>query len=105
MGSEQPEETTVTTSCKLCKKLIYMEDEPLHFNCMTARENCLIQMVMSLHDQLNAMKESFISVESVLKSLMSELNLGNSEYEFIPETDVQPRSIRQTTLNTRVYET
>lgn len=63
------EDLSVTTSCTLCEKLIYLEDGPVHTGCMLAREKKLLDVIQSLQDEVNVMRESFSNIDGILKSL------------------------------------
>lgn len=86
MSQEEP------TLCELCTKIIFLEDDAAHFNCVTNKEKHLIEMVSALHSQVIAMKRSFTAVEGVLKDLGIALNINySSEDDRVPPR----RNIRQ----------
>lgn len=91
-----------TATCRICTKLIFLEEGPIHFECVSSKEKALTDMVLSLHCELNAMKKSFKVVTDILKTLELELNLDNmdcdSDTESETEPEVPPRSLRKTTV-------
>lgn len=84
------------TTCKMCTKIIFWEDEPVHFHCVATKEKQLTEMVSFLHSQVIAMKKAFSAVEGVIKNLGIALNVDYSPVE----DDVRfpaNRNLRQST--------
>lgn len=71
----------VNTSCKICEKVIYVEENPVHLGCVSAREKSLVNMIISLRCEINAMKVSFKSVETIFKSLEMAANIADMQGE------------------------
>ncbi|KAL5286473.1 hypothetical protein ACFFRR_007856 [Megaselia abdita] len=94
----------VNTNCKICCKLIYLHEEPLHSGCVSAREEILFEMVQSLRCEIEAMKNSFKSVETLFANLNTALNLENMDCEPVFRTSVSPRTLRKTTIEKTTIE-
>lgn len=87
-----------TATCKVCREMIFLEEEPVHFKCISAREKSLVDMIMSLHCELNAMKKSFKSVECALETLEAAFNLKNMDRECDSDPEIPSRTLRKTTI-------
>lgn len=92
---------SVTTSCKLCRKLIYLEDEPVHSECVSAYENSLIDVVLTLQKELNDMRKCFVTMEATIETL--KLALGKDKNENtrsleVPVVDIPIHTLRNRTI-------
>lgn len=85
--------------CNLCDKVMYVEQQPIHYDCMSRRENVLIDMIFTLHSELDSMKKSFKSMDSIFNNIAEALNmnLNSSECEIEPSS-ISPRSLRPSTV-------
>lgn len=85
-------EESVTSTCKICEKEIYVEENPVHYKCSSAREKSLVDMILSLHCEINTMKASFDTVKNILKSLELAFDLPDFECGSDSDSDItQPR--------------
>lgn len=101
MSEDNASDTEVP--CKICKQVIFMEDDPVHLRCITAREKSLVDMIFTLHCEINSIKNSFKSVESALQTLEAAFNV-QSECECDVE-DHEPEFPKQTLKKPSIEKT
>lgn len=85
-------EDTATSTCKICSEDLFVEQNPVHFACMSSREKALVDMVLHLNCEINDMKESLKVVDGIMKTLRVSLNIENKvcDCESIPESTIAP---------------
>lgn len=90
--------------------MLFLEEDPVHFKCLSLREKKLTDMILSLRCELSTVKKSFEMMEGVLKTIGHELNIeefnsdSDSEPENMPPENILPRRIlrKQTVEKTRI---
>lgn len=95
-----PSQKDAAAPCKICAKTIYLHEEPVHFKCYSAREKSLLDVIVSLRCEINAIKSSFKKVEAVFKSIERTCleNVGRESDSEPTESDVP---LLKKTPNTR----
>lgn len=91
-------EESVTSTCKICEKEIYVEENPVHYKCSYAREKSLVDMILALHCEINSMKASFDTVKNILKSLELAFDLPDFECGSDSESDTSQPTLPTTTV-------
>lgn len=87
--------------CSLCDSVIFVEQQPIHYDCMSRRENVLMDMIFTLHSELDSMKNSFKSMESIFSNIAEVLNMNLTDCEGDSEpknSSISPRNLRPSTL-------
>lgn len=96
--SEGENYVSATANCRICSKMLFLEENPVHYRCLSTKEKKLTDMVLSLKCELSAMKKSFEMMEGILKTIGCDLNIE----EIISDSDSEPENEPENILPRRI---